>query len=563
MSGRTRALLLAAALVALVVVAWFGGGYDLGALATAEERGRGLARLQAFLGSLAGPNLEPSFLTYAGGLALTSLAIAVVGTLFAVALGLPLALAASAAVNVGDAHGVRRTLRRVVCEGARLVQDILRGVPDFVWAVFLVPLFGLGAQTGVLAIGLNTAGILARVYSEAFDAVPGRQLAPIRAVGAGRLQTFLYGILPRVQAPVLSFTLLRWECAVRNAAVIGAVGAGGLGDELRVRISYGEYDKVLTGLLLMLLMTVGSDILSGFVRRRLGHEGATAAAPVALALARRRLLGLAIGLVGAIVLAALWIGGDLWRLVSPAGGTWGQKLEFMGAFFADFARPKVDALDDALLSAGLPLSMALLATVGATALAACAAYAGSRAVARLRLQGGGPLGRALRAGVTRVVRLLIQGVSTVLRGVPEIFWAYLLVSFFLPGPLAGLVALVFHTVGILVRLFLENLDSVPHASLAVVQASAVTPAKTFFYGALPAVAPHWLANAFFQFESNVRTGIVLGVVGVGGLGHLFEWNFSFFHYRDASTCLIVIVLLSLVLDRISRRLGIARTRLSG
>lgn len=563
MSGRTRALLLAAALVALVVVAWFGGGYDLGALATAEERGRGLARLQAFLGSLAGPNLEPSFLTYAGGLALTSLAIAVVGTLFAVALGLPLALAASAAVNVGDAHGVRRMLRRVVCEGARLVQDILRGVPDFVWAVFLVPLFGLGAQTGVLAIGLNTAGILARVYSEAFDAVPGRQLAPIRAVGAGRLQTFLYGILPRVQAPVLSFTLLRWECAVRNAAVIGAVGAGGLGDELRVRISYGEYDKVLTGLLLMLLMTVGSDILSGFVRRRLGHEGATAAAPVALALARRRLLGLAIGLVGAIVLAALWIGGDLWRLVSPAGGTWGQKLEFMGAFFADFARPKVDALDDALLSAGLPLSMALLATVGATALAACAAYAGSRAVARLRLQGGGPLGRALRAGVTRVVRLLIQGVSTVLRGVPEIFWAYLLVSFFLPGPLAGLVALVFHTVGILVRLFLENLDSVPHASLAVVQASAVTPAKTFFYGALPAVAPHWLANAFFQFESNVRTGIVLGVVGVGGLGHLFEWNFSFFHYRDASTCLIVIVLLSLVLDRISRRLGIARTRLSG
>lgn len=563
MSGRTRALLLAAALVALTVVAWLGGGYDLGALATAEERGRGFARLQAFLGSLAAPNLEPAFLAYAGRLAVTSLAIAVVGTLLAVVLGLPLALAASTAVNVGDARGARRTLRWLGCEGARLVQDVLRGVPDFVWAVFLVPLFGLGAQTGVLAIGLNTAGILARVYSEAFDAVPGRQLAPMRAVGAGRLQTFLYGILPRVQAPVLSFTLLRWECGVRNAAVIGAVGAGGLGDELRVRISYGEYDKVLTCLLLLLLLTLGSDILSGFVRRRLGHEGAGANAPIGLALARRRLLGLLTGLLVAVALAGLWLGADLWRLVSPAGGTWGQKLEFMGAFFADFARPRADALDDALLSAGLPLSMALLATVAATALAACAAYAGSRAVARLRLQGGGPLGRALRLGVTRVARLLIQGVATVLRGVPEIFWAYLFVSFLLPGPVAGLVALVFHTVGILVRLYLENLDSVPQASLAVVQASAVTPAKTFFYGALPAVAPHWLANAFFQFESNVRTGIVLGVVGVGGLGHLFEWNFSFFHYRDASTCLIVIVLLSLVLDRISRRLGIARTRLAG
>ncbi len=563
MRSRARTLIACLGLVALLGIAWSVGGYDLGTLTSADERARGWDRLQAFVASFAAPNLEGSFLAYAGGLALTSLAIAAIGTLLAVMLGLPLALVASTVVSVADAQGARRRWRRVVCESARLVQDILRGVPDLVWAVFLVPLFGLGAQTGVLAIALNTAGILARVYSEAFDAVPARQLAPIRAVGAGRVQTFWYGVLPRVQAPVLSFTLLRWECAVRNAAVIGAVGAGGLGDELRVRIDYGEYDKVLTALLLMLLLTVGSDILSGFVRRRLGHVGAGASVPVSLASARRRLFGLAAGLFGAVLLAALWMWEDLLRLIAPVGGTWGQKLGFMGGFFADFARPRIDALDDAVVAAGLPLSMAFLATLAATVLAAFVAFLGSRAVARLRARGGGVLARSLRASVHRILRLLVQGLATVLRGVPEIFWAYLFVSFLLPGPLAGLVALVFHTVGILVRLFLENLDAVSDASLDVVQASAVTPAKTFFYGALPAVAPHWLANAFFQFESNVRTGIVLGVVGVGGLGHLFEWNFSFFHYRDASTCLIVIVALSLALDRISRRLGIARTRLAG
>ena len=107
------------------------------------------------------------------------------------------------------------------------------------------------------------------------------------------------------------------------------------------------------------------------------------------------------------------------------------------------------------------------------------------------------------------------------------------------------------------------LDAVPVRTLEVVRASAGTPARTFLYGALPAVAPHWLANTFFQFESNVRTGIVLGVVGVGGLGHLFEWHFGFFHYREAAACLIVIILLSSVLDRVSRRLGVARTRLAG
>ena len=77
------------------------------------------------------------------------------------------------------------------------------------------------------------------------------------------------------------------------------------------------------------------------------------------------------------------------------------------------------------------------------------------------------------------------------------------------------------------------------------------------------MAPHWLANAFFQLESNVRTAIVLGVVGVGGLGHFFQLNFAFFKYREASTYLIVIVALSLLLDRLSRWLGLAHTRMSG
>ncbi len=559
---RARGLLVLTLLAALTGLMVAVGGYDLGVLATAEERGKAVARVSGFLASFAAPNVSVEFLAYVGPLALTSLAMAMLGTALAVVFGFALSLVASRTVFVGDARGTNRVLRIAICEFARVVQDVLRGVPDLLWAVFLIPLLGFGAQAGVFALALNVAGILARVYSETYDAVTPRQLAAIRSVGAGRLQTFFYGVLPRVRTPLLSFTLLRWECSVRNAAVIGAVGAGGLGDEIRVRTDYGEYDKVLTCLALMLILTVGSDLLSQFVRGRMERDG-EAANQGSLARARRRLLGLGVGLGVAIALSALWLQRDLSQLGGTGGQTWSEKFAFVGEFFGPFLLPNLAWLPHALAACVLPLSMAFLATLAAVAVSALLSYWGSLLMVRSASRRAG----ARAASTSRTLRLsrawLARGIAVVLRGVPEVFWAYLLVSFFLPGPIAGVVALMFHTIGILTRLFIENVDGVPERTLASVHATVGSPAKTFVYGAVPAVAPHWLANAFFQLESNVRTAIVLGAVGVGGLGHFFQLNFAFFKYREASTYLIVIVALSLLLDRLSRWLGLAHTRMSG
>jgi phosphonate transport system permease protein len=560
--ARARGLFALAVLVALTVLAWAVGGYDLSALSTAQERAKAVARVGGFLRSFGAPNLSAEFVAYVVPLALTSLAMAMLGTALAVAFAFVLSLVASRAVFVGDARGWARRIRVVCSEGARLVQDVLRGVPDFLWAVFLIPLLGFGAQTGVCALALNVAGILARVYSESYDAVSPRQLAAIRSVGAGRLQTLFYGVLPRVRTPLLSFTLLRWECSVRNAAVIGAVGAGGLGDEIRVRTDYGEYDKVLTCMVLMLLLTIGSDLLSQFVRGRLERDGESAGVG-SLATARRRLLGTAAVTGIALVLSTLWLWRDLAQLGGTGGQTWGEKFAFVGEFFGPFLTPDLTWLGHALAACVLPLSMAFLATLAAVLVSALLSYWGSLRMVHVAARRANRRGGASARLLLGVRAWTARAVAVVLRGVPEVFWAYLLVSFFLPGPIAGVVALTFHTIGILVRLFIENVDGVPEPALARVQATVGSPAKTFVYGAVPAVAPHWLANAFFQLESNVRTAIVLGAVGVGGLGHFFQLNFAFFKYREASTYLIVIVVLSLVLDRLSRVLGWARAWLSG
>ncbi len=140
-------------------------------------------------------------------------------------------------------------------------------------------------------------------------------------------------------------------------------------------------------------------------------------------------------------------------------------------------------------------------------------------------------------------------------------WALLLVSFFRHGTLPGMLALALHSGGILLRLFAESADGVPARSLEVVHVLSGSRAKTYAYGVLPRVAPHWIANGFFQLESNVRTGIVLGIVGAAGLGFQFKYAFSWFHYREAGTYLMLMVGFALLLDRLSRLLGFARARL--
>src|SRR3546814_17923224 len=100
-------------------------------------------------------------------------------------------------------------------------------------------MIGLGPLTGALALALNITGILAKVYSELWDGVDERRYAQVSSLGGGRLATFLYGIRPLASRNVLSFTLMRAECAIRNAAVIGAVGGGGLGAEIWYQIRFG------------------------------------------------------------------------------------------------------------------------------------------------------------------------------------------------------------------------------------------------------------------------------------------------------------------------------------
>lgn len=185
--------------------------------------------------------------------------IAFVATTLGVAGGFALCFAASD--NLAS--------NRFVYHAARRMLEVLRTVPELVFALLFVFAFGLGAMAGVLAIALHTMGVLGKLFSEINETVSDRALEGVVAAGAARGQVIRYGVVPRVLPGFVSYTLLRFEINVRSASVIGFVGAGGIGQELMFVINQFIYRDISAILLLLIITVALVDILSEWLRHRI------------------------------------------------------------------------------------------------------------------------------------------------------------------------------------------------------------------------------------------------------------------------------------------------------
>lgn len=557
--------------------------WDFAALTDPERRAAAAGRIGAWLTALASPDLSAEFLARAWELTLQTLAAATFGAALAVVLAVPLAMGASRAVCVGEerARGVwrhfpLRSPAALLCALCRLIQDVLRAVPDFVWAIILVAMIGLGPTTGALALALNITGILAKVYSELWDSVPEERYAQVRGLGGGRIATFLYGIRPLASRNVLSFTLMRAECAIRNAAVIGAVGGGGLGAEIWYQIRFGAWDKVGTLILFTLLLTLTADLASNYIRRQLRGDP-NRAAPAASCLVAGPVENTApvrapnapwwaAGFVSAVVAWSVWFMG--WgnrdadgaarnHLAPLAELFTGEAWERL-AFFQRLLSPQLDpafvlrVAESALIPLAIAVVGTVLGTVGAIAINRAHSASFQWHAPRFSGETPGLLRRLWRS----IELVLARGTAMVSRGVPEVMWAFLFIAFFGPGLVAGTLAIAVHTLGVLARVFGETVDNLPLSRFEAVGGAS----RTVAWGAVavPVAWRDWMTYAFFQFESNVRAAVVLGLIGVGGLGFQFSFNFEWFRFERAGTYLIAMIVLTVLIDRASRLLKLSR-----
>jgi phosphonate transport system permease protein len=237
-----------------------------------EAEGRN--NLWKFLTGMFPPDLSANFLGLMFRPAMETIQISVMGTLIAIVIGFPLGMlgtrtfSVSGVLNEADNLGspTRRVWGYLVYFGARAVLSLFRSIPEFVWAFMFVRAVGLGPFPGVLAIGVAYGGMLGKVYSEIFEAVNDRPLEALQSTGANRLQIFFYGWLPQVLPNFISYTLYRWECAVRASAVLGLVGAGGLGQQIEISMRMFNFHEILTLLGILFIMVATVDYISAKIR---------------------------------------------------------------------------------------------------------------------------------------------------------------------------------------------------------------------------------------------------------------------------------------------------------
>jgi phosphonate transport system permease protein len=206
-----------------------------------------------FLASFVPPAHSAAFLAMVARESWRTVSIATTGMTLALVLALPLALLSARALSVSALSG-----------------RMVRSIPELVWALVFVRVVGLGPTAGVLAIALTYGGMLGKVYAEILESgEPGPTRTLLRN-GSSRLQAFFYGLLPQNAAELTSYTVYRWECAIRSSVVLGFVGAGGLGQQLDSSMKMFAGGEVLTMLAVFVVLVALADRVSAGLRRALG-----------------------------------------------------------------------------------------------------------------------------------------------------------------------------------------------------------------------------------------------------------------------------------------------------
>ena len=359
-----------------------------------------LKPMASFLAGFLPPETGSEFLVYLGKATLETLAIASAGISLAFVVAVPLAMASTEALSIsriGPASGrwKTQTLRAIV----RALLTILRGIPELVWALLFVRVFGLGPAAGVLALGLTYGGMLAKVYAEILESGDSRPARALLEAGASRLQALLYGLLPGAAQELTSYTVYRWECAIRASVVMGFVGAGGLGQLMDQAMKMLNGGEAATILLTFLALVLAADRLSTLLRRRLEHAG-TAGRTAAIGPLAAVLL---LALFASLTASFLYLDLGLSTLLSREAAS--QINDFILAFFP------ADLSGDWLAKVG----KGALETVAISALGTLLAVAAGLLLA---LPASGHWG----AGWAALTRFILNA----LRSVPELVWATLM-----------------------------------------------------------------------------------------------------------------------------------------
>jgi phosphonate transport system permease protein len=553
----SRGLLSVVAAFALLAFSWHFAEIRPGVLLRPSTA----AAIWTFVCRLFPPDVSPEFLHTVLKAVAQTIATAVAGTLLSLTIALPLGVLATGTLwNRGVLapadDGFVYRIGWIASRLSRTILGFLRAVPDLVWALLFVAAVGLGSLAGTLAIAVGYSGVLGRVYADVFEHVDPRPLEALQSTGATRMQIFLRGIWPQALPHLTAYTLYSFECCVRAAAVLGFVGAGGIGYEISISMRMFDYGQVLTLLLVFILLLIVTDAASRHLRARSASRATNAteirpedrtALEVLTSKSRR--------LVVWITVLSLSVASFAFSGFSPEAilqvGIAGRLTDFVGRMFPlDLSWAFASTLGTALLQT---IAISLMGTLIGIAFAVILAIP---AISTLTLVYGDAPGK--RGVPDRVLRWLLFWSArlglNILRSIPELVWVLICILAVGIGPFAGTIALGLHTAGVLGKLYAETMEEVPLKPVEAMRSLGASPLQVLLWAIWPQARPLLSSYTVLRWETNLRASTILGLVGGGGLGQVIYNNVQLGFYPRLTTLILLIYALVLASDWIGERL---------
>ncbi len=522
-----------------------------------------LAAIWNFLAGLFPPDVSLNFLKTVLRATVQTIATAVAGTVLSITLAVPLGILGTATLwNRGilisaDVGSLAYRTGAVASRLSRALLGFLRAVPDLVWALFFVAAVGLGPLAGTLALTVAYSGMLGRVYADVFEHVDSQPLEALQSTGATRLQIFLRGVWPQALPHLVAYSLYSFECCMRAAAVLGFVGAGGIGYEISVSMRLFEYGQVLTLLLVFIALLAVMDAASRYVRAHLVNGrglGGKIETPGKAALltpfpSSSRSFVVSI-LVFPLLVASFPLAGFTLESLGPAGIAT-RLVRFVchmlppdmsWTFVSSFGIALLQTIAISLIGTLIGLALGVILAVPATS---TLAFLPSHSPGQVRV-----IDRALRWFLFWSARLILN----ILRSIPELVWVLICILAVGIGPFAGTLALGLHTAGVLGKLYAETMEEVPNRPVEALRSLGARPLQILLWAIWPQARPLLSSYTVLRWEMNLRASTILGLVGGGGLGQAIYNNVQLGFYPRLSTLILLIYALVLTSDWIGERL---------
>lgn len=542
------------ALAAAFVASWYLVGGDLRTIFSVHAA----ADTWRFVRGLFPPDFSPAFLRTVFNATVQTIATAIAATVLSIVIGLPLAMLASAnlwrrGILVEAERG--SFVSSALSMSSRIVRAALgfiRAVPDLVWAILFVAMFGLGALSGTLALAVAYSGLIGQVFSNVFDAADLQPLEALQSTGATRLQIFLRGMLPQSLASLTAYALYSFECCVRAASVLGLVGAGGIGYEVAVSMRLFEYGQVLTLMLAFIALMAITDAISRLIRgritRRLTGKSELAVKPPAgsKVFVPAAILG--------VTAACFYLSGftpeilDQQNLIAHA-------VRFVSGMLPPDVSPGFIGKMGYLVLQTIAISV-IGSSIGILvgSLLAVPATAGVMFLDKETIGRHTAPERSFRFLIYWSARLILN----FLRAIPELLWVLVCILIIGIGPFAGAIAIGLHTAGVLGKLYAETMEEVPRAPIEALRGVGARQLQILLYGIWPQSRPMIFNYTLLRWEANLRVSTILGLVGGGGLGQAIYNYIQLGFYPQVATMILLVYGLVIAGDWAGDRIRYAR-----